>query len=974
MDHRTALKNHAVLDFEGMSCHIEEVVGQGSNAIVYKGWYRDNLNQELRHQVLVKELFPFHPQGKIWRAEGDRIAVAPEAEELWKIHRESFEVGNEVHLRLLHAHPGEMVMNANLNSFRRNGTLYSVLGYTGGRSLQEELRKGVPSLRSTAQRMIWLLDALEAFHESGYLHLDISPDNIMLLGEGNRERIFLIDYNSAQPIGQQGSRYLSCKAGYSAPEVNTGNWHAIGVSSDLYSVAAVFYRCIMGRSLTLPEILQSRVPDGQDSPVLQKLPQTAACMVRTILRKGLHTLARKRYQNIEQMRQAFQELLDRIDCVGVTHWSLWENGKRSVEEMIRANPSLRYLREPDGLYPIRLEQGQSLSLEQYVTRLLSPEGRSGLLLAQGGMGKTTLLLHTAMLQSKQYAPTVPAIFYISLSGWGKADTQFIRTQLLMRMRFKKEENTFESALHALHQLLEQPLKMSAGEAPAVLLLLDGLNETRGDIAPLAQEIRLLSAMAGVRILAASRSEVPELQLEAVRLLPLHREDIEEALGRNGLFIPQNQEVMQLLCTPLILSIYIQANAGAQQREIQNEDELMQAYLASLLEKELAQLPEDSPERWQVDAALNYVLPAIAIEAKRGNSTLSQEQLLAVVARCWQTLRSRKFQKTFPQWIGHGADIRADAQDAEEWFGTVIHGILWQRLGMLIRDADTDGYRIFHQIVAEYLAEYKIPLVHRKKRLGILAAVLLCAVICVGYQQYSAAQEALIQRQTAEAEIKSALELGACGYSEYGNLYRKLRTVLDAAMAADTQEFQDSYENVLKVLKAEQGQTASEETEARRVLRSSVYDQQTIPWGTQETVYEYPVLSELFYFPEERADFYVERMPLLKIWMESETIRERTPDFADVFSNLLEADADLAAEMYHRAVGMHLSGTDAVWLNNLNSMIAMIPELDSHRDTEIRDDRGQMLSSRKSEYLTALGEFERVYSRVSANADRLSKAK
>ena len=63
MDHRVPLKLHTVLDFEGMSCHIEEVIGQGNNAIVYKGWYQDHLNPELRHHVLIKELFPKQLEG-----------------------------------------------------------------------------------------------------------------------------------------------------------------------------------------------------------------------------------------------------------------------------------------------------------------------------------------------------------------------------------------------------------------------------------------------------------------------------------------------------------------------------------------------------------------------------------------------------------------------------------------------------------------------------------------------------------------------------------------------------------------------------------------------------------------------------------------------------------------------------------------------------------------------------------------------
>ena len=574
MDHRTPLKLHTVLAFEGMSCHIEEVIGQGSNAIVYKGWYQDNLNRELRHHVLVKELFPLHPQKKIYRVENGHIIVEPEAEDLWETHKESFEIGNRVHLRLLHDHPDMMVMGANLNSFHFNGTLYSVLGYTGGRSLQTELNKTEVSLRHTAQRMIGLLDALEAFHKSGYLHLDISPDNIMLVGQENQERMFLIDYNSAREIGSRDGNYLSCKAGYSAPEISTGNLDAMGFASDLYSVTAVFFRCIMGRSLTLAEMLQSKAPDCQDSPMLKDVPQTVSAMVSGILRKGLHTLSKRRYQSIGQMRQAFQELLDRIDCVGVTHWSLWENGKRSVEELIQINPSLRYLKGEKKLYPIRLEQEYSMSLERYLDNILSPEGKSGKILAQGGMGKTTLLLHTAMLQGKRYSAATPAVFYISLNGWEKADTKYIRSQILMRLRFKKEENTFDSAMHALHKLLEQPIKTKQGEIPTVLLLLDGLNEVRGDIAPLVQEINELNKLAGVRILATSRSEVPELELETASLMPLNVEDVEDALGRNGLLIPQKQDIIQLLRTPLILSIYIQASEGGRQLNVRNEDELM----------------------------------------------------------------------------------------------------------------------------------------------------------------------------------------------------------------------------------------------------------------------------------------------------------------------------------------------------------------------------------------------------------------
>ena len=245
--------------------------------------------------VLIKELFPFHPQGKIRREPAGEILVEPGAEELWETHRDSFEVGNRVHLRLLEQHPDLMVMGANLNTFSLNGTFYSVLGYSGGRSLQEALNQPGQTLRGSVERMIRLLNALEAFHCSDYLHLDISPDNIMLVGKADREQLFLIDYNSARKVGDLSGGYLSCKPGYSSPEVSTGEEDTIDFSADLYSVAAVFFRCIMGRSLTLEETLLPVPPEGSGSPLLADVPQTVSSMVSRILRKGLNTLPSKRH-------------------------------------------------------------------------------------------------------------------------------------------------------------------------------------------------------------------------------------------------------------------------------------------------------------------------------------------------------------------------------------------------------------------------------------------------------------------------------------------------------------------------------------------------------------------------------------------------------------------------------------------------------------------------------------------------------
>lgn len=893
MDYRTPLKLDTVLAFEGMPCHIEEVIGRGSNAIVYKGWYQDSLSREQCHHVLVKELFPFHPQKKIFRAENGHIIVEPEAEELWDTHKESFEIGNKVHLRLLYDQPDLMVMGANLNSFQLDGTMYSVLGYTGGRSLQAELNKTEVPLRCTVQRMISLLNALEAFHKSGYLHLDISPDNIMLVGQKDQERIFLIDYNSAREVGSRDGSYLSCKAGYSAPEVSTGNLDTMGFASDLYSVAAVFFRCIMGRSLTLAEILQAKAPDCQDSPMLANVPQTVSSMVEAILKKGLHTLPRRRYQSIGQMRQAFQELLDRIDCVGVTHWALWENGKRSVEELIKINPSLRYLKDENKLYPIRLEQEYSISLERYLNNLLSPEGKSGIILAQGGMGKTTLLLHTAILQGKRYSAATPAIFYISLNGWDKADTRYIRSQILMRLRFKKEENTFDSAMHALQKLLEQPITTKQGNVPVVLLLLDGLNEVRGDIAPLVREINELSKLAGVRILAASRSEVPELELETAKLMPLDVEDIEAALGRNGLLIPQRQAVIQLLRTPLILSIYLQTSAGGKQLDIENEEQLMKAYMDSLLEKEIRQLPEESPRRWQIDVALNYVLPAIAAEVKKKGQALTERQVLKVVERCWKVLHSRIMQKVFPKWIGRSKDIFAEANTAEEWHGIISHDLLWQRLGLLIKDAK-NGYRIFHQQVEKYLAMQATDsagqILIRQMLLFTITAIAIFCLGVTGIRIYR------IENTYDDELIERAILYGTEEYLAFTEFHNEVQTLIQYAREKDD-KFREQLNTIQEMLDSEEEDPLPKACYIEQ-MESLFYNKPVgfLSWSNQR--YSGTLALQMIEYADKRIAYYRDNLPLLN----SLVLNDEESNDAQIedWQELVNADAAVAKQLYYQS--------------------------------------------------------------------------
>lgn len=780
MDHRQALPPGTVLPFPSMSCTLDIELGRGSNAIVYMGSYPDLLNREEHHTVLIKELFPFHPKAAVFRGENGVISRAPEAQETWELHQRSFEYGNRIHLRLLEKHPD--LTGANLNTFTLNETLYTVLGFTGGRSLQDAASGPETDLRCLTTRMLSLLDALEAFHESGFLHLDIAPDNILLIGQENRERAMLIDYNSVYDLGSLSPdrpSYYSVKPGYTAPELRTGGTPS--AASDLYAVAAVFYRCLSGAVLTPFQMSRPVPPDVSSCPCLESLPNTVSAMVRQILRRGLHALPKRRYQSIGDMREAFQELLDRIDGVGVTHWALWESGRKIVDRVIRENPGLAFLLDHEALFPTRLRQPDGALAPVSVSAILSGQGRAAMLTASGGMGKTTAMLRGVIEQSKTYSPAQPAIVYISLYGWKDGESAYIHRRLLENLRFKTEQ--YDAARYALDTLLEKPLEIRSGEQrPVLILLLDGLNEASGDTRPLIEEILAFSHMLGVRLLISARSGEPALPFPQAELAPLTGEDVAAILSREGLLAPERPEMRELLRTPLMLSIFLQsARAEGRQLSVSTQEELLNAYFGALLDKELQGLPAGTDTRWQIDAAMSFVLPTIARELQRKGRALEDAEFLPVVERCYHLFSDRLLRRAFPQWIGHSKAIRAEAANAEEWYGLLVHELLWKRLGLLVRN-EQGRYRICHETVAEYLTTLDHgnarKLLRQRRLRRALAASALALCLAAGWFVYTT----YIRPPAYNDDYENAVFVyGLTDYADAARQYRDMRTLVNCSL-------------------------------------------------------------------------------------------------------------------------------------------------------------------------------------------------
>ncbi len=131
-----------------------------------------------------------------------------------------------------------------LNFFRANDTVYMVMRYERGRTLQEHIKKrggGLPEIW-IRQTFVQLLNGLREVHTNKLLHLDIKPGNIYLRNDGTP---LLIDFGAVrQALTAEGTRLPPMfTPGFASPE-HHGQRENLGPWSDIYSIGASMYACL----------------------------------------------------------------------------------------------------------------------------------------------------------------------------------------------------------------------------------------------------------------------------------------------------------------------------------------------------------------------------------------------------------------------------------------------------------------------------------------------------------------------------------------------------------------------------------------------------------------------------------------------------------------------------------------------------------------------------------------------------------
>jgi serine/threonine protein kinase len=193
-----------------------------------------------------------------------------------------------------------------------DGVQYFVMEKLEGDDLAVLLKRERQLPRERVRVLITqLASAVSAVHAAGIVHRDVKPGNVIVVGfHGPNPLVKLIDFGVAKVLsGDQrltGQRQILGGLGYMSPEQAVGKSSQVDARSDVYSVAALVYRMLVGK----PPVDGSNLLEFADN-VLETIPEAPSRLVSTssptldaVLLKALSKQPDDRYATMLEFWQA----------------------------------------------------------------------------------------------------------------------------------------------------------------------------------------------------------------------------------------------------------------------------------------------------------------------------------------------------------------------------------------------------------------------------------------------------------------------------------------------------------------------------------------------------------------------------------------------------------------------------------------------------------------------------------------------
>lgn len=169
---------------------------------------------------------------------------------------------------------------------RLEGVPYLLMDYVEAENLKELFARADPLLaENVAQILIDAATGLNHVHESGFMHLDFKPENILVTRNGN---VRLIDFDMAQPLPEKPKRFSKNPGtpGYMAPEQLRRQ--PIDGRVDIFAFGVSAYELMTNHKPfpgdTPAEILAAQMEPLNPTPIREHNPDIPPALEKIILK------------------------------------------------------------------------------------------------------------------------------------------------------------------------------------------------------------------------------------------------------------------------------------------------------------------------------------------------------------------------------------------------------------------------------------------------------------------------------------------------------------------------------------------------------------------------------------------------------------------------------------------------------------------------------------------------------------------
>jgi serine/threonine protein kinase len=292
-----AAQNNAPLPdgLELSGYRIVKKIASGGFSIVYLAYDAEG------NAVAIKE---YLPSALALRAEGELAPSISKANlPVFRIGLKCFFEEGRALARI--AHPNVVRV---LNFFRANDTVYMVMAYESGHTLQEHIARQRAKGGRIGESFIrpiftQILKGLREVHANQLLHLDLKPANIYLRTDGSP---MLLDFGAARQTINTTALTLApmYTPGFAAPEL-TVKTAALGPWTDVYGIGAAMFACMAG---TPPQAAEARRQQDTMGDQFDRLEAHYAPGLVALVRAALAIDPLARPQSLFELQKGLQAL------------------------------------------------------------------------------------------------------------------------------------------------------------------------------------------------------------------------------------------------------------------------------------------------------------------------------------------------------------------------------------------------------------------------------------------------------------------------------------------------------------------------------------------------------------------------------------------------------------------------------------------------------------------------------------------